>query len=127
MKDSKIQILKDEILGKAYELSFAFVSKEETRKLNKKYRGKDEPTDVLSFQLSKPSDKFGNGGAGEILICKEVAKQKFNKFRFGLPDYLLTTADYLLFLKIHGLFHLKGLDHGPKMESLEKKYFKKFR
>ncbi len=120
MKDLKIkkaqlsdlvEPVKEEILGKRYELSFSFVSKEEIYKLNKKYRKKDKPTDVLSFSLSKTS--------GEILICKEVAKLKSK-------DFGLKPADYLLFLIIHGCLHLKGLDHGPVMEKLEKKYFQLF-
>lgn len=115
-----IEKLKTEILGKAYELSFAFVNKEEITKLNKKYRKKDEPTDVLSFSLSKPINKTGKSGAGEILICKEIAKIKSK-------DFGLSPADYLTFITIHGMLHLKGLDHGEEMEKLEQKYFKKFR
>ena len=111
MKEEKIEQLKSEILGKAYELSFAFISKEEIQTLNKKYRKKDKPTDILSFPLSPTS--------GEILICKEITNQK-------APDHNLSPKDYLLFLTIHGLLHLKGLDHGAEMEKLEQKYFKKF-
>lgn len=98
-------------MGKRYELSFSFINKAEIHKLNKKYRKKDKPTDILSFPLSKTS--------GEILICKEIAKLKSK-------DFGLKSADYLLFLFIHGCLHLKGLDHGEEMEKLEQKYFRKF-
>ena len=109
---SLVEQIKEEILGKAYELSFAFIETSEMQRLNLKYRNKDYATDILSFPLSETS--------GEILICKEIAKQK-------APDYNLSSTDYLLFLLIHGLLHLKGLDHGQKMENLEKKYLAKFK
>lgn len=111
MSISVAQKIKAEILGRDYDLSFAFISKDEIHKLNKKYRKKDKPTDILSFPLSKTS--------GEILICKEIAKLKSK-------DFGLKNADYLPFLFIHGCLHLKGLDHGEEMEKLEQKYFKKF-
>ena len=112
MKDLKIEELKEEILGGEYELSFAFVRKNKIKELNKKYRKKDEPTDILSFPLSEDS--------GEILICKEIAKQKSK-------DFNMTFKNYLIFLVIHGLLHLKGLKHGDKMEKLEKRYLENFR
>lgn len=107
-----IERIKSEILGETYELSFAFIETPEMQKLNKEYRGKDYPTDILSFPLSDT--------AGEILICKEVAKEKSK-------DFDMSESDYLVFLVIHGLLHLKGLDHGEEMESLEKKYLAKFK
>lgn len=103
--------IKNKILGKHYELSFAFVSKNKIRELNRTYRDKDEPTDILSFPLDKSH--------GEILICKEIAKKKSK-------DFGLTFDDYLVFLIIHGCLHLKGLVHGSRMEKLEEKYCKIF-
>jgi probable rRNA maturation factor len=104
--------IKDEILGKLYELSFAFISKNKIKELNKKYRGKDEPTDILSFPFDKKS--------GEVLICKEIAKIKCKKFG-------MTSQDYLIFLVIHGILHLKGYEHGKNMEKMETFYCKKFK
>ncbi len=109
---SLVETIKEEILGKAYELSFAFIEAPEMQKLNKEYRDKDYPTDILSFPLSDT--------AGEILICKEVAAEKSK-------DFDMSESDYLVFLVIHGLLHLKGYDHGQEMESLEKKYLAKFK
>lgn len=116
MLDKKIQktaeIIKDEILGKRYELSFAFISEGEIKNLNKQYRKKNEPTDILSFPLEK--------NFGEILICKDVAKIKSKKFG-------LTFQEYLIFLVIHGLLHLKGLHHGDKMKKYELVYNSRYR
>ncbi len=106
-----VEKIKDEILGKAYELSFAFVSKSKIQELNNKYRKKNAPTDVLSFPLSKD--------AGEILICKEIANTKTS-------DFGMTKSEFLLFITIHGILHLKGFEHGEKMEKLERKYLKKY-
>ncbi len=106
-----IEKIKESILGKRYELSFAFISKTKIKSLNKTYRKKNEPTDVLSFPLSKDY--------GEILICKEVAKKK-------APDFSMTYQKYLLFLVIHACLHLKGFVHGVKMQRAEKKFLKFF-
>lgn len=103
--------IKEEILGKQYELSFCFISKDKIKELNKTHRQKNEPTDILSFPLEKWS--------GEILICKEMVKEK-------APKFGMSYNNYLLFLIIHGMLHLKGYDHGPKMEKKEKFYFEKF-
>jgi probable rRNA maturation factor len=112
LNNSKIEQIKSDILGKRYELSFAFISKNKIKSLNKKYRKKDEPTDILSFPLEK------NGG--EILICKEIAKEKAKKFDMAF-------VNYLLFLVIHGSLHLKGLSHGDKMERYEQRYYSRYR
>lgn len=118
MKEQIFEKIKSDILGKQYELSFAFISKNKIKSLNKEYRKKDEPTDILSFSLSKKS--------GEILICIDVAKKKSKKFLDPITNKTITYQNYLIFLFIHGCLHLKGMDHGDSMEKSEKKYYKKF-
>jgi len=99
------------ILGKKYELSIAFVDEKEMRRLNKRYRDKSSSTDILSFPLSMHS--------GEIVFCmKDVAEQA--------PLFGRTTPNFLKFLFIHGLLHLKGYAHGSRMEKLEAKFRKQF-
>src|SRR3989338_3423932 len=61
--------IKDEILGKKYVLSIAFVDAKISKKINKEQRGKNKPTNVLSFSLSKTE--------GELVICPEVLKNNF--------------------------------------------------
>ncbi len=93
--------IKDSILGERYDLSLAFLTAAEMRKVTKKYKKKDHVSNVLSFPLSKTS--------GEILICKAAA------------------APYSVgYLFIHGLCHLKGYKHGATMESTERRYLKKW-
>lgn len=97
-------VMKDKVLGKNYTLSVAFVPKPESKKLNKIYRDKDYPTDILAFPLNKKE--------GEIVLNLDIAKKKAKEFG-------KTEQYYLNFLFIHGLLHLKGMDHGSTMERKE--------
>jgi len=103
--------IKEVVLGKEYDLSFAFVGPKKMREINRTYRGKDYATDILSFELEK--------GAGEIFICKSAAREKARLFARPLPNYLS-------YLFIHGLCHLKGMRHGATMERQEQKIRKQF-
>ncbi len=104
---SIIEKLKTDILGKEYSLSVGFADEARSQEINKQYRQKDKPTNVLSFAFSDQ--------AGELVLCKPIIKKE--------AELLDKTFDeWLVFLIIHGLLHLKGLDHGKKMEQLEKKY-----
>lgn len=107
-----IEKIKNDILGKRYELSLVFIDKKRIKSLNKRYRKKNEATDILSFALS---DKMG-----EIFICPEVAKTKALKFG-------MTYENYLLFLVIHGSLHLKGLTHSSNMKAYEFTYHSRYR
>lgn len=98
--------MKNEVLGKDYELSLVFVDEVESHNINLAHRKKDKPTNVLSFPLDKTS--------GEIIICPEYAKKE-------APLFDRTYENYLAFLFIHGLVHLKGFDHGSRMEAEEEK------
>lgn len=98
-------------------LSIALLGEGRMRKLNKKYRGKNRVTDVLSF-----GDK---DGFWEIVVClKEVKK---NAKRHNAPF-----KKELTMVLIHGVLHLLGYDHetsdkkAKEMEKKEKYYLKKF-
>ncbi|HAS80624.1 MAG: putative rRNA maturation factor [Candidatus Nomurabacteria bacterium GW2011_GWE1_32_28] len=99
--------LKNNILGKNYSLSLAYISKGKIKEINKNYRNKNNATNILSFSLSKTS--------GEILICPTLVKKETKKFDKNFKELLV-------FLIIHGMLHLKGFDHGRKMEKAEEKY-----
>lgn len=105
-KDLPLCAIKEKVLGKNYELSLAFVGDTRSRKLNKKYRGKDKPTNILSFVLSKTS--------GEIIINPRLVKSQAPKFKRSYKNFLC-------FLFIHGLYHLEGMQHGSIMERAENK------
>lgn len=108
---SKIKSLKKDILGKNYSLSIAYVSENKSRELNKKYRKKDKPTNVLSFVLRKDE--------GELVLCKSVIRKEAKNFG-------KTFDQFLGFLVIHGMLHLKGLEHSSTMERAEDKYDQKY-
>ena len=99
---------------KELELSIALVGSERIRKLNKKYRKKDRPTDVLSFTY--------NDKSGEIVICPQEVKKNTKKFGMNFKKELTRVL-------IHGILHLLGYDHEKseqdykKMERKENYYF----
>ena len=108
---NKFDDIKTAILGKSYDLSIAFVTPAISKNLNKKFRGKNKPTNILSFPLSSKS--------GELILCKDVIRK-------DAPLFNLNYSKFLSYLVIHGLLHLKGMQHGSKMEIAEKKFCKKF-
>lgn len=103
--------LKKTILGEKYDASIVFISPKESHKLNLKYRGKDNPTNVLSFPLTKNS--------GEIFIDTKTSAKDAHNFD-------MSNSKFLLFLVIHAMLHLKGYEHSSKMERQEKKFLKIF-
>ena len=105
------KVLKDAALGKNYSLSLVFVGDAQSKKLNFSYRRKNKPTNVLSFGLDKKN--------GEIFITPNVVKKQTKLFN---RDFKNLTA----FLFIHGLMHLKGMEHGSRMEKAEEKLRRKF-
>ena len=102
--------IKNDILGKQYSLSIAYVSAQKSREINKKYRKIDKSTDVLSFNLESTF---------EILLSLNDARKRA---RILDSDY----GEYLSYLLIHALLHLKGLSHSSKMDKQEKKFCKIF-
>ncbi|MCK9351361.1 MAG: rRNA maturation RNase YbeY [Candidatus Paceibacterota bacterium] len=104
--------IKDHVLGKKYDLSLVWIGSSRSRKMNRELRGKDKPANILSFPLSKES--------GEIFIDLHRSKQEAHLFDE-------THEQFIVHLYIHGLYHLKGMDHGNEMEKSEAKTRKKFR
>jgi probable rRNA maturation factor len=102
--------IKENILGKKYLLSIAFLDNKTAQIINKTYRGKNYTPDVLAFPLSKKS--------GEILITPAVTGVKAAARGESKRNYLIR-------LFIHGLLHLKGWRHGSKMDELEQKFYRK--
>ncbi|HEY1266212.1 MAG TPA: rRNA maturation RNase YbeY [Candidatus Binatia bacterium] len=101
------------------ELSLALVGNAAIARLNKKYRKKPKPTDVLSF----PAETGGNGEPsllGDVVISIDKARAQAQAGGWTLAQEI----DRLL---IHGIVHLLGYDHerSPKdarvMRTLEKK------
>lgn len=107
-----------------YSLGISFISKTEMRKINKKYRKKNKPTDVLSFsRLEGEKHPTPFPEVGDVLISLEVAKAQ-------AKEYQTTLKEEVERLTVHGVLHLFGYDHelSPKEEkrmfSLQEKILK---
>ncbi|CAM3948148.1 rRNA maturation RNase YbeY [Lederbergia lenta] len=103
------------------EVSVTIVTNSEIQEINKMYRGKDEPTDVISFAM----EELGEGEIiikgegiprmlGDIIISIERAEEQADMYEH-------TFIRELGFLAVHGLLHLLGYDHINKED--EKKMF----
>jgi probable rRNA maturation factor len=94
------------------ELSVSFITDSEMQVLNRDYRGKDRPTDVLSFsQLEGEDDFFGVPTVlGDLVVSLDTCKTQ-------AIEYQVTESQELVRLLIHGLLHLMGYDHEDVPES----------
>ena len=104
--------MKNEILGKKYLLSLVFIGDKRSRSLNRKYRKRDVPSNILTFPLSKEE--------GEIFINPRKAAR-------DAPHFNTSSKHFIGHLFIHGLLHLKGFTHGSKMNNKEQLMHRKFR
>ena len=79
------------------EVSVALVEADVIRDLNREFREKDEPTDVLSFEVDGPYGEM----VGEVVICPGCAEMSVEE------------------LVVHGALHLSGMDHGEDFDGSE--------
>jgi probable rRNA maturation factor len=93
-KTADFVLKREKAAGK--DLSVALVGQKRIKELNKKYRGKNSPTDVLSFKLAE--------GLGEVVICPQEVKKNAEKSGQSFKKELNRVL-------IHGIFHLLGYDH----------------
>lgn len=95
------------------ELSLSFVSEAEMAALNERYRGKEGPTDVLSFSLDDPAYPADPGVPlllGDVVICPSVAAA-------NAPAHGSSFEDEMALLVVHGVLHLLGMDHEDSAEA----------
>ena len=94
------------------ELSLAFVNDSDIQQLNRDYRHKDKPTNVLSFPDDGPAPLLGD----IVLAFETVTREAVEKS--------VSLAHHVTHLIIHGFLHLQGYDHetddaAADMEALE--------
>jgi len=89
-----------------YTLSAVLIPPTKMRGLNAQFRGKNKPTNVLSF----PSDE--ETYLGDILLCAPVIAEE-------ALEQGKSFKDHLTHLLLHGLLHLAGFDHGTKAQAKE--------
>ena len=82
------------------EVNVLVTSDSELRRLNHRFRGKNQPTDVLSF----PANVNARGLAGDVAISQQIAT--YNALRLGHA-----VAQEVEILALHGILHLAGYDH----------------
>lgn len=92
-------------MGEPASLSLTLIGDEAMRALNCEYRGKDAPTDVLSFPLDGPAGPGpGERLLGDVVISVDTARRQ-------AAEYGATLQREIYRLLIHGLLHLVGHDH----------------
>ena len=100
---------------KRLDVSIVIMSPKEIQSLNRRYRKKDSPTDVLSFKYD---------GFGEIVLCMDIIKRHAKDLEVAFKRNLSLTL-------IHGILHLLGYDHEKLkkesviMENKQNLYLKK--
>lgn len=97
--------------SKVYEISLVLTNDTEIQELNRAWRGKDKPTNVLSF----PQDE--DALLGDIILALGVVERE-------AAEQSKTLTDHTAHLTVHGLLHLLGYDHeedneAEEMEALE--------
>ena len=91
--------------GEGREIAVRVVAARESRALNKLWRGKDKPTNVLSFpapQLGQPREEYIP--LGDLVICAQVVREE--AARDGKP-----VEAHWAHMIVHGSLHLAGYDH----------------
>ena len=113
----------EESISKLGRCSFnlAFLTKAEIQDLNKRYAGKNKPTNVLSFPSNE--DLTEERFLGDIAICSELIIEEAMVQGKEIQDHLIH-------IFVHGVLHLLGFDHeenssAEQMESLEIRILKK--
>ncbi len=105
------------------ELSIGFASKEFSRELNQRYRGKNQATNVLSFPAEMPALPLDDGSGahlrvlGDVVMCPEVIAEE------ALQQHK-SVREHFAHMTVHGVLHLCGYDHiksaeASAMESVE--------
>ena len=123
VKKSRVREIVREVLkqeDKDAELSIAFVDEDEIRRLNKRFLGKDFPTDVISF----PLETKRRWVEGEVVVCVPVALKEATKMRMDAEDEIMLYV-------VHGILHLLGYNDIRKkdarvMHLLEKEVLSRF-
>lgn len=91
------------------EISLAFVDNAYIHELNKNYRDKDKPTDVLSFPMDDINNEQPYVLLGDIIISLEKAKEQAEEYGHSFEREMA-------FLTVHGVLHLLGHDHEGEEE-----------
>jgi len=110
-KIKKVVFFVLENLKKNGSVSVHFIGDKRIKSLNKKYRGKNTITDVLSFGMGDSRGIFFSGDdLGDIFVCVPQIKKQAKRNRVSFLQELYR-------ILIHGLLHLLGYDHIKKIQA----------
>lgn len=132
------EVLNAEDVRSGAELSIMFVTEESIANLNRRFMDKAGPTDVLSFPIADPEEESGrspDGGTrgpsfgspeprslpyllGDVVIAPAVAARQAEEHE-GDRGHRGTLEDEIALLVVHGILHLRGLDHEEDDEAEE--------
>lgn len=104
------------------EVTIRIVEEEESQQLNRDYRGKDKPTNVLSFPFEAPPG-IEIDLLGDLVICKQVVEAE-------AKEQAKSLSAHWAHMIVHGSLHLLGYDHiedeeAEGMESIETEIMQK--
>ncbi|WP_029512672.1 rRNA maturation RNase YbeY [Mycoplasmopsis iners] len=101
-------------IDKIVSVDVSIVDNQTIQSLNKEYRGKDYPTDILSFDFGEQDfyNEMPFLPLGELVISHEKVESQANEFGHSLK------REYC-YLFAHGLIHLMGYDHEEENERIE--------
>ena len=89
----------------AHELSLVIMDDDQIQELNATYRGKDKPTNVLSFPMQEGEfSQITPGLLGDVVISAQTAEKEAKEAKITLEERMSQ-------LLIHGILHLIGFDH----------------
>jgi probable rRNA maturation factor len=80
------------------QIEVIFIDIEQIRQINKQYRNKDYPTDVLSFNLDS------EGIVGQVFVCYDIALEQSKEHKWSIENEVAL-------LITHGVLHIYGYDH----------------
>jgi len=114
-----LQFAADQLKVGNAELSLTFVDNPTIHKINLEYRGKDYPTDVISFALEEITEE-------EVPIIGEDVPRVLGDIIVSVPKAVSQAEEYghsfereIGFLIVHGFLHLLGYDHMEKADEQE--------
>jgi len=96
--------------GAGHEMAVQVVSPARMRVLNRRYRGKDKPTNVLAFPAQPTAARVRPRPLGDVVICAAVLRRE------ARAQHKTETAHWA-HLVVHGTLHLAGYDHEDEADA----------
>jgi len=106
LKELPFKVIKEQVIGKSFILNLILIGDKKSRNLNRKFRNINKTSNILSFPLSKDQ--------GDMFLNVRQAEREFSK-------YEMPRGEFIIYLFIHGLLHLKGMAHSSRMEKEERR------